>query len=372
MAVDLVIPVPDVDSIYGTDTNHYDTLRLYRAAQRRGPYSLVTSIALVRGDTVYPFVDPSGTTTSWYKVTFYNSVLTQETDLSLAEPFPATRGVTTRRQLREKIITNLGGFVFNSDSITTTYISAESIKSNLTDFSGAYVGWQVFRPDAGTASDIERVVSSYAPDLGQLSIHRQYSTTATTERIELLPVIIPFEKLNEKINDGLEDTRFLYRLEIGMTSGQLQYSLPVFVESPEYVHRMWRRMGPVNAYIWKPIDMNGRFARVRGSSFQCVLDVDPGFGENEVIALEVWRAGERLDSDNDFTLVPLPWAEAAAMVAVLEYLIDIDTLQNARPSLYERMHARWAVRLRKMSRRYGPTPGMVLQPLSRIHGLPDI
>jgi hypothetical protein len=372
MAVDLVIPVPDVDIIYGAAANQYNSIRLYRSSTRGGPYTLITTISLTPGDTVYPYVDAGGTASSWYKVTFYNSTVDLESDINLAEPFPATRPVLTRKELRQKIVTNLGGLVFTlTDAGTTDTFSHHSL-AGLLETTGNYVGWAVFRPSA-EKRDQQRTVEIYSPPLGRITVDHPYDVApAIGETIEMFPIPITLSKLNEKINDGLEDTRFLYRLELGMTSGQLQYPLPAFVEGPEYVHRMWRRMGPAGAYVWRPIDLHGRFARVRGSHFQCVLDVDPAFGENEVIALEVWRPGERLESDDDFTYVPLQWAEAAAMKAVLEYLIDIDTLQNARPSLYERLHARWSVQNRKMARKYGPTPGMILQPLSRITGLPEV
>lgn len=376
MAIDLVIPVPNVDEIYGTSANRYDSIRLYRAPSRGGTYTLVTTIPLTPGDTVYPFVDGSGALSSWYKVTFYNSALALETPLDRASPFPAARDITTRKELRQKIITNLGGLVLTGASGTSTTITHSSLINTLAVAGDLYTGWTVYRPDAINSGDRQRSVISYDGTTGTITVastgNAYDAPVQPEETVELFPFVIAFDKLNEKLNDGLEDTRFLYRLELGLTSGQLQYELPSFVEGPEYVPQLWFRRGQSGAYRWLPIDSYGRFARVRGSGFQCTLDLDPGFGENDVIALDVWRPGERLEAEDDFTQVPLPWAEAAAMVSVLDHLIDTDTLQHSRPSLYERLQARWMQRKQKMARRYGPTPGVVIQPLSRISGLPEV
>ena len=53
MAIDLVIPLSEVDAIIGTASNQFDSMRLYRASTRGGTYALVTTVTLVASTTRY-------------------------------------------------------------------------------------------------------------------------------------------------------------------------------------------------------------------------------------------------------------------------------------------------------------------------------
>jgi len=373
MSISLYIPIASVDEFIGTGSNQFDSIKLYRAVSRGGTYSLVTTITLVAGDTVYTYTDTTGVSTSWYKITYYNSITLDETSLTETEPFPATRDLLTRKELRQKIVLNLSGKVLTPSAYTVATAVSDALVDTAAD-SAYYTGWQLYRPNASSSADYNRRVSAYSGSTGTLTHGgtNYADTNVTGEQIEILPVDIDYTMLLEKINDGLEDTRWLYRLELGMISGQNQYKLPWFVEGEEYVKQIWRRFGgTANSYIWRPIGLYTPWAKVRGSNFQCTLDVDPSIGDNEVLALEVWRPGERLDSETDFTYVHQRWAEAASMCAIIEFLIDQELLRHAQTALIPLLQ-KWQIRLRKCARKYGPTPMMKIQPMARMRGLAEI
>lgn len=373
--VDLNIPVADVDAVIGTAANKFNSIRLYSSATRGGTYALVTTITLVAADTVYTYSDTAGVSSTWYKVTFYNSVTSNETELTETEPFPASRDIVTRKELRQKLIKNLAGKVFTvaPSSITATTVVLAALVDTAAD-SEYYEGWHLYRPDSTSALDYDRRISAYTVASGTLTHggSNYTDTTVTSEHTEISPLDIDYTTLLELINDGLEDTRWLYRFELGTVSGQNQYSLPSIVEGEEYVKQIWRRHGgTANSYIWKPIEMNGGFARVRGSNFRCTLDIDPSLGDNEVLALEVWRPGQGLDSETDFTSVQRKWAEAAAMVKVLTFIVNQQKIRHNKSELGDVLQD-WKMELRKNSRKHGPTPGMKVQLPAKMSGFPEI
>lgn len=371
MAIDLILPLSDVDALIGTASNKFDSMRLYRASSRGGTYSLITTFTLASGDTTYSFTDTAGLTSSWYKVTLFNSVLVIETDINEAEPFPAARDLTTRKELRQKVIRNFGGEVY-----IPTVFAAQSVTlpdvADSGDDSDYFTGWHMFRPTAASSIDFDRRVTT---EVAGVLTHggRAYSdTTVGSEEVELCNLDLPLTVLNDKIGDGLLNTRYVSRYEFGATAAALQYSLPNFVEGPEYVVEAWIRFGTsASAYRWDQLSGGGRWCKVRGSNFQCVLDIQPARSENEVLALDVWRPGEKLDSETDFTVVQPLWAEAAAMVSVLEYLITRDIARHTA-SNYAPMLDLWTKKLRQHSRKYGPSPGVRLQVPQPIGSFPEI
>jgi hypothetical protein len=374
MPIDLILPVSDVDSFIGTASNQYDSMRLYSASSRGGSYSLVTTITLVAGDTSYSYTHASGTISTWYKIALYNSVTANEQSLDAVEPFPASRNTTTRKELRQRIIQNFGGKILTPSSITaTTVVDATTLKDGDED-DESYEGWQIYRPDAADTADRNRRVSAYDKSTGTVThAGSDYTdTTETDEQIELMPLDIDLTFLNEKIGDALEETRWLYRYEFGANSGVKQYSLPHFVESDQYVKEIWRRTGSTGAYIWRTFDYGAGFAKVRGSNFQCVLDISPSIGESEVIALEVFRQGERLDSETDFTLVTFKWAEAAAMVEVLQHIVTIEMAREQKTE-WSKLLPIWKEKLRQQARKKGVTPGLkVTVPHPFSSSFPDV
>jgi hypothetical protein len=366
MAIDIILPLSDVDAIIGSADNKFDSMRLYRASSRGGSYALVTTITLAPGVTSYSYTDTSGLTSSWYKTTLYNSSLAIETNIDEAEPFPASRDITTRQELRQKIIRNLGGGVYTPSSLSAQTVTLPEI-ADTGDDDDYFAGWHIYRPGAASSDDYDRRVTT---ESGGVITHggRAYSdTTVGSETVELCPVDIPLDVLNDKIGDGLLNTRFLSRYEFGTTAGILQYSLPAFVEGPEYVVEGWIRFGTtVSSYRWELLSAAGRWWKVRGSNFQCVLDINPSRGDDEVLALDVWRPGE-----TDFTVVQPLWAEAAAMVSVLEYLVTRDVARH-RGTNYGPLLDIWTKTLRKQSRKYGPTPGVRIQIPQPIGAFPEV
>ena len=357
MAIDIVLPLSEVNSIIGTASNKFDSMRLYRASSRGGTYPLVTTITLVADDTRYTYTDTSGLTSSWYRVTLYNSVLATETDVNEAEPFPAARDLTTRKELRQKVIRNFGGEVYTPTVFAAQAVTIPAAADSAND-SDYFAGWHMFRPGAASSADYDRRITTEAAGVFTHGGAAYSDTTVGSEEVELCNLDIPLTVLNQKIGDGLLNTRWLYRYEFGAESGTKQYSLPNFVEGEEYVVDGWLRSGTTaHRYTWDKLEGMGRWWRVHGSNFQCTLSLSPAQGENAVIALDVWRPGEPLDSETDFTIVHPQWSEAAAMVSVLEFLITRDVVRHSQ-SAYGPMLDIWTKKLRQYSRKHGPTPGM--------------
>ena len=357
MAIDLVIPLSEVDAIIGTAANQFDKMRLYRASSRGGTYALVTTITLVAATTRYEYSDTSGLTSSWYKVTLYNSSTTTETSVDEAEPFPAARDLTTRKELRQKVVKNFGGYVMTPTAFAAqTATLTEALDTG--DDEDQFVGWHIYRAGAASSADYDRRCTAESAGVLTHGGAAYADTTVGSEYVEIVPVDIDLNTLNEKIGDGLRNTRWLYRYEMGTESGTRQYSLPNFVEGEEYVVDAWLRSGSTaHQYTWDKLEGMGRWWRVHGSNFQCTLSISPSQGDNHVIALDVWRPGDPLDSETDFTVVHPQWAEAAAMVSVLEFLITRDVARHST-SPYGPMLDIWTKKLRQYSRKHGPTPGM--------------
>lgn len=374
MAINLILPVADVDSIIGTAVNQFDSIRLYRATPTRGDtYVLLTTIALIPSTTQYPYTDSTGTSAGWYKITYYNSVLLLETVVAESQPFPATRGTTSLATLRHMVMRNMGGEVYTPDTFAAqTVVGASMVDSP--DAVDTMKGWHLYRPTAANTIDMDKRVSAYDPATGKLThANAAYvDQTVGTETIEVMPVDITLAELNEKIGEGLQRARFLYRWEFGGKSGMRQYNLPFFIEDPQYVVEMWKRFGTsAGMYQWQLFGLFGRWWRVRGSAFKCILDINPPQGESDVMALDVWRPGEVLFGEADFTLVHPLWAEAAAMVSVLEYLYNRDMVRH-NSSNYATLLQSWMLNLRQRARAYGPTGGMRIQLPQPFRGFPEV
>lgn len=371
MAIDLILPLSEVDALIGTASDKFDTMKLYRASSRGGTYTLSTTIVLVSGTRSYTYTDTSGLTSSWYKVTLANSVLVTETDINEAEPFPAARDLTTRKELRQKVIRNFGGEVYTPSAFAAQSVTLPDADDDDAD-ADYFQGWHIFRPTSATVQDNDRRVSSMDEGLFTHTGRAYSDTTLGTEEVELCNIDMPLTVLNDKIGDGLMNTRYLSRYEFGATASTLQYSLPNFIEGPEYVVEGWIRFGTtVSAYRWEQLSSSGRWWKVRGSNFQCILDIQPARSADEVLALDVWRPGEHLDAETDFTVVQPQWAEAAAMVSVLEWLITRDIARHTT-SNYGPMLEIWTKKLRQYSKKHGPTPGMRMQVPVPIGSFPEV
>ena len=362
MAVDLIIPVADVDAVIGIAVNKFDSIRLYRAAARGSTYSLQTTITLVAGDTVYTFTDTSGVTTSWYKVTYFNSVTLNETLLTEAQPFPSQRGITTLLELRRQVLKNMGGEVHTLTAAAAQSVTATSLIDTGRD-EDWFKGWHMYRPGAASSADYDRRISAVTNASG-LAAHGGLAyadTTFTDEVVEINPIDIDFDQLNDKIGEGLERCRYLYRHEFGAIAERRQYELPHFVEGAEWAVELWIRHGSdAHDYMWNLFTGAGRWWKVRGSAFKCILDINPNLGDNTVMGLDVWRPGEKLEGDTDFTYIHPLWAEAAAMVSVLEFLYNRDMARHGS-SNYGTLLKSWANNLQSRARAYGPTGGMKIQ-----------
>jgi len=62
-------------------TTTFDRIRIYRAASETGSYNLIATIDISDG-TSTSYTDIDGSSSHWYKVTYYNSVTTKESGFS--------------------------------------------------------------------------------------------------------------------------------------------------------------------------------------------------------------------------------------------------------------------------------------------------
>lgn len=95
-----------------TSEASYDTARIYRSTSETGSYSLIASQS-IEDNTYY---DPSGLTTNWYKIEFYDSVTGYTSQQSDAIQGGTYYGYTTTDEIRH--VTNL-----TSGDISDTHLA---------------------------------------------------------------------------------------------------------------------------------------------------------------------------------------------------------------------------------------------------------
>jgi len=76
--IKLDIKVEDVDLIL----TEYDVVRVYRATSETGSYSVIDTVTLLPAIEEYTYLDTTGTSTNWYKLSYYNTSSAQESSLS--------------------------------------------------------------------------------------------------------------------------------------------------------------------------------------------------------------------------------------------------------------------------------------------------
>lgn len=74
----LEIKVENVDDI----RLHYNVVRIYRATSETGTYSVIDTVTLLAAIEEYTYLDATGTSTNWYKLSYYNTSSAQESTLS--------------------------------------------------------------------------------------------------------------------------------------------------------------------------------------------------------------------------------------------------------------------------------------------------
>lgn len=123
-----------------------DKIRLYRAANvdgtqpDDGDFSLITTVTIQVSKTYTEYVDEDGGDGYWYKMTYYNSVDSSETDIAESE---AIRGGNYGHYATVEQVRRTAGFVDNSD-ITDDVIAeardeAESVIKGYIVSSGYYL-----------------------------------------------------------------------------------------------------------------------------------------------------------------------------------------------------------------------------------------
>jgi hypothetical protein len=103
----LEVAVQDITSI----KTYYDNLRIYRASSYAGAYTLLQTVPLVTGQTLYPVIDNDGTATHCYRFTYYKSTATTAESSQLDIPVFTVRQRTSWQDLVKQGITDDAQFV---------------------------------------------------------------------------------------------------------------------------------------------------------------------------------------------------------------------------------------------------------------------
>jgi hypothetical protein len=90
----LEVAVQDIASI----KTYYDNLRIYRASSYAGTYTLLQTVPLANGQTLYPVIDNDGTATHCYRFSYYKSTVTtaESSQLDLPVYYCTVAGLKAR------------------------------------------------------------------------------------------------------------------------------------------------------------------------------------------------------------------------------------------------------------------------------------
>jgi hypothetical protein len=110
------------------------------------------------------------------------------------------------RTYRQRVAYELGGFYAGAAGATST--TAALVDTTWPIFSSlvrseAYRDWWLYRPDAANASDRERLVKTYAPLTGTLSVDRAYTAAPAADEVYELHAVVQPSRINALINQAL-------------------------------------------------------------------------------------------------------------------------------------------------------------------------
>jgi hypothetical protein len=103
----LEVAVQDITSI----KTYYDNLRIYRASTYAGSYTLLQTVPLVTGQTLYSLVDNDGLTSDCYRFTYYKSTVTTAESSQLDLPVYYCTVANLKARLGETGLTDDAQFV---------------------------------------------------------------------------------------------------------------------------------------------------------------------------------------------------------------------------------------------------------------------
>lgn len=218
----------------------YNQARVYSDSSPTGAFStLVDTLTLVAAQEKYDWDDAAGTVSTWYRWRLYNTTGPVSGDLS--SPFRPSN-LSTLRSIRieaAKQAQVASSGVCSSTGTTTTLFDTSLLMSG----HDAYFkeGAWLYRPDAGTATDVLRRVTEggFSTSTGGLSIPSGYPWSvapASAEAYELYNLVPPVEAAgagyswNQAVRDGIRDVWFRDQLNLGegTSTGTCRFSLQQF------------------------------------------------------------------------------------------------------------------------------------------------
>jgi hypothetical protein len=238
------IPVPDVDLLLADGWTH---VRLYRAASYTGTASLLTSIALVAGQTLYTYDDDTGSATDWYEHCYFKTAGSVESTRSERTPVEGGPAI-------QFTMPGVSG-VTSSGGTTSTVVASAYINSAVID--NPWLRWFLrFISGTGVAGQ-ERLVSGFDAATGTFTVTPLF--TAAT------PSGGTFELWAQ---EGGEWWRYQARRQLAgevwvpfdwplatpAITGQRIFPLPHWIEGAEQIQSFQRRVGKGPAdYRYEPV-----------------------------------------------------------------------------------------------------------------------
>lgn len=367
IGVRLEIPVPEIDAVM----EDYTSIRVYRASSFAGSYSVITTITLVADQTAYTYEDTSGTVSSWYRFSWYNTSTTAESTLSDPQPGSIVP-LYTRQELRRRAANLLGlygkvrgGYTFPGVSGTTT-----AAGTTTTVVASAYAnsrydaldwkGWYCLLND-GSAAGEERQISDFAGGSGTFTVTPAYSAAPGNGTTFDLYGEAPSDWWDECVDEARADLWIPFVQPVAGIADQREYVLPGFIARPVQVQSVSRQSGEeIRNHLLTP----GQDYQVLRRSGGVVLYLERGLSANSVFLIEGLRSMPAFLSDS---------APSVALNDQLLRIVEVTIAQKAAERLaqaygmaedrsrWERDAAKLEIRRRALVREYGMWPS-VAQP----------
>ncbi len=288
----ITIAVGEIDDAY----SDYTSIRLYRATTLTGSYSVITTIALVDGQTAYQYEDTAGTVggTDWYKHSFYHTGTTAES--ALTEPYPpGLAPMLTRQELRRRAAYEAQCFLVPATTYswpgpsgtttgagTSTTLVDSSYLNSLTP-TLAYTGAFLLL-NGGSASGEERQVASFAKASGTFTLTPAYSAAPGSAVAWDGYRYLGSSSWNECVEQARKHVWVPFFYPIGGLSQQTTYQLPYWIERDEQVIGFSQQLGDTidqHRYV-----SAGSFRIRQDGSGGTVLNVPHGLAANSLYRLE--------------------------------------------------------------------------------------
>lgn len=364
MALTVRIYVEDIT----TALEDYTSIRLYRDTSATGSFStLVTTITLVSGTEEYSYEDTSGSSTSWYRWSFYNTSTVTETAKG-----PAFRaGVMRLRDLRIETAMELGaGFKGVADSGgTTTTLRDAALGDAFIDVNALEGAW-IYRPDAAASGDMVRRVKQAGLGFDgsdDLTVSRAWTNAPSAdEEYHVFLLAAPVDvagvdmSWDRGIREGCAQTWFEDRVNVGRgtSTGKTRFDLAAHlgVFSPEQVMGVFTRYTDSTTGYYTDTDYSESqrlWTFDRNGLEEAAIDLWPPPPSDEDVWVRVQRTFEVPYGDDDEVSGP-----ERLMVAACGYA-TIRKLNKVRQNRYAMEERNARMDFEREYRRYRPKVAIV-------------